>query len=425
MKILWLVNIPLPEVSILMGERPLPYGGWLINASLELSKKDNIDLSITYPKNKIKNYKKIKGDRITYYAFQSIKKNNLNQIVVNYDLKGIIEEVNPELVHIFGTELPHTLAMVNVCIMKNVKTVLSIQGLVSMIEGHMFANLPFKVIYGCTLRNLLLKDNIARLRKTFYTRGKNEIEAIKKTNNIIGRTTWDKACTLQINSKAKYFFCNETLREEFYKNKWELDRCERNSIFLSQGQYSFKGMHYIIKAMPFVLDRFPDAKLYISGKNIIKSNTIKDKLLLTYYGKYIKKQIKELDIESNVIFTGLLEEKKMCERYLKTHVFVSASSIENSPNSLGEAMILGVPCIASYVGGIPDMLKHEEDGFLYQTDAPYMLAYYICKVFENDNLALVFSENARKHSLKTHDKENNTKRMMEIYEEVIGNEKML
>jgi len=82
-------------------------------------------------------------------------------------------------------------------------------------------------------------------------------------------------------------------------------------------------------------------------------------------------------------------------------------------------MILGVPCVASYVGGVPDMLKHGEEGFIYQTDAPYMLAHYVCEIFENEDLALSFSKEAREHALKTHDRETNTKRLIEIYNSIL------
>ena len=118
-------------------------------------------------------------------------------------------------------------------------------------------------------------------------------------------------------------------------------------------------------------------------------------------------------------FTGILYEKQMCERHLKSHVFVCPSSIENSPNSLGEAMILGVPCVASDVGGVADMLKHQEEGFVYQADAPYMLAHFVCEVFADDEIALQISVNARKHAMRTHDPEKNLKALLSIYEQII------
>ena len=420
MNILWLINIPLPEASQLMGENPSPFGGWLINASKDLANKEDVELSIAFPSNKANKFRELKGEKINYYPFIPVKENDNKVIENNESFETLLNNLKPDIVHIYGTEIAHTLSMVNTCNKINIKTVISVQGLVSIIEKHMYSNLPIYAIYGNTFRNIIRKDNVRGLKKLFRNRGKNEIEAIKRTNHIIGRTTWDKACSNQINPQANYHFCNETLREEFYKHQWDVNDCEKHSIFLSQGQYPIKGLHYMLEAIPLILKRFPKAKVYISGKDITKSDSIKDKLLMTYYGKYIKKMIKKLNLERNVVFTGPLDEKKMCQRYLKSHVFVCPSSIENSPNSLGEAMILGVPSVASYVGGIPDMLKDKEEGFLYQHDAPYVLAQYVCEIFENQDLALKFSKNARERALKTHDRDENTRRLIEIYNEIVS-----
>ena len=82
-------------------------------------------------------------------------------------------------------------------------------------------------------------------------------------------------------------------------------------------------------------------------------------------------------------------------------------------------MILGVPSVAANVGGIPDIIKHKEEGFLYQHDAPYMLAHYVCEIFSNTKLSLSFSIKARERlSMKTHDKDTNTKRLVEIYQSI-------
>ena len=419
MNILWLINIPLPEASQLMGEKPSPFGGWLINASKDLANKEGVKLSIAFPSNKANKFKDLKGEKINYYPFIPVKETDNKVIEYNQSFERLLNNLQPDIVHIYGTEIAHTLSMVNTCNKLNIKSVISVQGLVSIIEKHMYSNLPIHAIYGNTFRTIIRKDNVRGLKRLFRNRGKNEIEAIKRTNHIIGRTTWDKACSKQINLDAKYHFCNETLREEFYKHQWDINDCEKYSIFLSQGQYPIKGLHYVLEAMPLILKKFPQSKVYISGKDITKSDSIKDKLLMTYYGKYIRKMIKRLNLERNVVFTGPLDEEKMCQRYFKSNVFVCPSSIENSPNSLGEAMILGVPSVASYVGGVSDMLKHKEEGFLYQHDAPYMLAHYICEIFENKDLAMRLSKNAREHALKTHDRDENTRRLIEIYRDVL------
>ncbi|MBQ3625427.1 MAG: glycosyltransferase family 4 protein, partial [Synergistaceae bacterium] len=113
---------------------------------------------------------------------------------------------------------------------------------------------------------------------------------------------------------------------------------------------------------------------------------------------------------------------EMCERYLKSHVFVSPSSIESQSNSIGEAIILGVPVVSSDVGGIRsnwnNELIHNENGYVYPADAPYMLAYYIMNLFNNDELAQKFSHNARPKAIKFYDKEVNFKSLVDEYNKI-------
>jgi len=363
MKILWLTNIPLPEASMLMNEKITPFGGWLVNASFNLAEQEGIKLSIAFPKNGVNEIKILEGRKIKYYTFPIVDEKEVVNDKYSLSFDKILEEIKPNVVHVFGTEYPHTLAMVNACNNKRIKIVVSIQGLVSVCEKHYYAQLPNHIINRFTLRDFLKQDNVKQQRDKFKKKGKLEIEALKKVKHVIGRTTWDKACTTQINPKVKYHFCNETLREEFYKHTWDISKCEKHSIFVSQSSYPIKGLHFMLKAMPLILDQYPNAKLYIGGSDITKEITLKEKLKISSYGKYIKELIKKYNLKDKVIFTGLLNEKQMCERYLKSNIFVCPSSIENSSNSLGEAMILGVPCVASNVGGVRDMLEDNEEGF--------------------------------------------------------------
>ena len=86
-------------------------------------------------------------------------------------------------------------------------------------------------------------------------------------------------------------------------------------------------------------------------------------------------------MEKHVVFVGSLNAQDMVKEYLQANIFVCPSSIENSPNSLGEAQILGVPCVASFAGGIPDFMKGNEE-FLYRFDDVQMMAERICRIFK-------------------------------------------
>ncbi len=416
MNILWVTNVALPEASLLMNEKPRPFGGWFESASARLADEDSIELSIAFSKNGLRTVQILKGEKINYYAFPLVSEKYVSSNKKNSYLEKILDEARPNVVHIFGTECLHTLAMVNAC--QKGKVVISIQGLVSIIQRHYMSGLPENVQNRFTIRDFIKQDNLKQQQSKFVKRGAFEIEALQKVKHIIGRTTWDRACTYQINPDAKYHFCNETLRDEFYKHTWDINRCEKHSIFVSKGSYPIKGLHFMLEAMPFILKRFPDTKLYVGGKNITKSDTLKDKLKISSYGKYVKENINKNNLQNKVIFVGILDEKQISERYLRSNVFVCPSSIENSPNSLCEAMILGVPCVASDVGGVADLLKHKEEGFVYQSDAPYMLAHYVCEIFANDELALQFSKKARVHAMKTHDAQMNLNTLLSIYEQI-------
>ena len=82
-------------------------------------------------------------------------------------------------------------------------------------------------------------------------------------------------------------------------------------------------------------------------------------------------------------------------------------------------MILGVPSIASDVGGVTDLMTHKKEGFVYQADAPYMLAHYVNEIFRSNELANRFSQNARKRALITHDPEINSKQLRYIYNQIV------
>ena len=109
----------------------------------------------------------------------------------------------------------------------------------------------------------------------------------------------------------------------------------------------------------------------------------------------------------------------MKAQYLSCNVFVSTSTVENSPNSIGEAMLLGCPIVASNVGGIKNMLVDEKEGLLYPVDEFYMLASYIKRIFSDDSLAIKLGNNAKDHAIVTHDFEKNYNNMLDIYKQII------
>ena len=411
MKVLWITNVALPDVCKDLNVRVSPFGGWLTGYLNEILNNVTCLVSV-FPFSKT-----IKGSlgNITYYGFKS--KGNKKELL-NY-FSDIIDKEKPDVIHIFGTEYTHSNLMMKASkelgMLRN--TVVSIQGLVSVYAKHYFAYLPRKVIYGFTFKEVLKRNNVKLFAEKFKEQGILEVETLKEVKNVIGRTDWDEACVKQINPNINYYFCNESLRESFYDKEWNLENCEKHSVFVSQASYPIKGFHLMLEGFKEIVKKYPDAKLYTTGKNPL---TIKgmDKLKQSLYSKYLGKLIKKYKLENNVEFLGFLSEEKMAERFLKSNVFVSPSSIENSPNSVGEAMLLGVPTVSSDVGGVKNMLTHGKDGFIYPADEPYMIEYYVSKIFESSDLAKEISKSAKEHAEYTHNRFLNGKTLMEIYNNI-------
>ena len=274
------------------------------------------------------------------------------------------------------------------------------------------------ILRSVTFRDILRRDMLIQARRKFRARGVCEKEYIKRTSHVTGRTSWDFVHSKSINPDVQYHFCNEILRHEFYNSGWDLTKMERHRIFISQAGYPLKGMHMVLKAIGIVRRTYPDTKVQIAGPDITYGKDPLARLKRGGYGKYINGLIDKYSLQDSIVFTGNLDAGQMADQFKKAHVFVCPSTIENSPNSLGEAQLVGTPVIASYVGGVPDMVRDGETVLLYRPEEFEMLAHNIVRLFENDDLALRLSKNGRTESAARHDKHVNANRMLDIYKKI-------
>lgn len=173
-----------------------------------------------------------------------------------------VRTFDPDVIHIWGTEYGHTLAMINAAEATGYldKAVISIQGLCSVIAKHYCEGIPGTVQRSNTFRDFIRRNSLRDQQKKFVLRGEMEKKALQKARHVIGRTDWDKACTTQLNPEVHYHFCNETLRKEFYDGNWSYSACEKHSVFCASGEYPVKGLHYVLEALHIVSKVYPDVK---------------------------------------------------------------------------------------------------------------------------------------------------------------------
>lgn len=417
MKILWLTNNIMPYPASKLKVTPSVFGGWLLSLVDAIIMYDDVELAIAtiYDCKKIEQFD---DGKIKYYLIPGKLNHKYYKKTEKY-FKELDDIFCADIVHLQGSEFYHGLAYLNA--LPNKKIILSIQGLVSICGRDFLADISkVDIIKSITFRDIIKFDNLIQMQKKYLIRGSYEQQIIKKVEYVIGRTTWDYSCTLALNRKLKYNKIDESLRKKFYDSIWNINVIKPYTIFISQASQPLKGFHIFLDALLLVKKEFPNVKVYVGGQNIIKYNTIYDKIKLSNYGNYLRKKIKKNHLENNIKFLGLLSEQQMIEKLLEANVFVLPSKIENSSNSLCEAMLLGVPCVASFVGGTPDMLEHNLEGYLYPYDSSELLANYIIKIFKDRDLAKKISKNARARALKRHNLKNNVTKIYDLYVDVFN-----
>ena len=428
MRVLWITNAVFPEVSFsLTGQRKsfTGTGGWMQAAANHLVVSGGIELCIAGVSDEVNTLYRYQGESVLYFLIPQGKGNiHINKDFIPY-WKAVNDVFRPDIVHIHGTELPHSYTFLQA--VPDANAVVSIQGLMSHICKVYSAGMSkMDLLRSVTIRDIGLDilrprqmcGTLCSVKRNFTIRGSIEPLIYQKVSNVIGRTSWDRSNVLSINPDLRYFCCNETLRPVFYEGKWEYDRCVPHTIFLSQATYPFKGLHMVLRALETVLRKYPDAKVLVAGNTRFSPSSFKEHLLQDGYSKFIRRLMKNLGIgDGSVVSLGPLDAEGMKQQYLSCNVFVSASAIENSPNSLCEAQILGVPCIATDAGGTRDMIPDERCGRIYDYYDTEKLARLIIETFESSPI-FDGAEEIRVARIR-HDAKRNTSRLMEIYSDLM------
>lgn len=358
-----------------------------------------------------------------YYVF--FKKNELTKsmsLSCFEKYASVIEQFKPDVIHVHGTE--KNLAQVqNFC--KSVPVVISIQGILYGYKPYSYNYLDLKkVLRQHTFKNLLGYGGVGLMYRFLKNGESYERDIFSNAKYFIGRTDWDKANVMFSNPKAKYFRGEELLRDEFYQNanSWNINKCHRHTIFMPSGFNPIKGMHLAIEAVGLLKKFYDDVVLVIPGlfDDIFKKQRATNVILGEEYIRYIKQRIIDLNLSENVKFLPRLDALGMIRQMQSANVFLSPTSIDNSPNVVGEAMMIGVPLVTTPVGGELSFLTDNYSNLFAPAGDVYMMAYQIKKLLDDDNLAERLSQNAYKIALVRHDPEKTAAQYLDIYNNVIN-----
>lgn len=355
------------------------------------------------------------GGKKIRFTYQSIPK------WIQTEVANRIKAFNPDVIHAQGTEYFFGCFPPEVYCGKPV--VVSVQGLISGIHQHYMGGISPKELRGTNWNaRFFVKGRTLLSEQTTWREGRavQEQKVLRQQNYFIGRTDWDRNVVHFYNPRARYFAVNENLRPPFLTARRTNQTIKRHTIYCSAAaSTAFKGAHWLIRAVAALKSEFPDIELRIAAADgMHKPASLKARLLDQSYYAYLRRLIRQLDVADHIVALPSLSAEQVAEELKSAELFVLPSMCENSPNSLGEAMLVGTPSIATFVGGVPSILKDGVEGKLVPPGDPAALAGAIRRWFLHPEEAEACVEPARATALKRHDAKANAEATLAVYREL-------
>jgi len=420
MRVLWFTNtsscyIPKEGLSQNHGYNG---GGWISSAEKAIKTNKDIELAVSFVLNG--QPEKCEQNGVTYYPIESLNfrvlmklKNGLkslftkpesyeNKIWAYYinQFKRIIEDFKPDIIQVWGSEFWYGLAWK----VTDVPVVLHLQGILNpYFNAYNPPGISWKdIIKG--QNGLVEKLKVLRSLKIWQGGCYREKEIFKGLKAVLGRTEWDKRVAYCLNPQAKYFHVDEILRDSFYKPS--MRKIPQNlKIVTTISSPPYKGFDMVLKT----------AKILKENLNI--------KFEWLCYGNISPRMIEKIiGVNHQDVFIkleGTASQERLREAELSATLYFHPSYIDNSPNSICEAQMLGLTVVAVNVGGISSLVSDGKDGFLVPANDPYQAAYLIKKLYDNPIMNTVMGEKGKAKSIKRHNPQTIAEQLKVAYKEII------
>lgn len=414
MRVLWFANTPANAIEYFNKELK-GTGGW--QKALDEELQNHVDLHIAFH-NSYYNHTTFKYKNTTYHPIK-IYKNKFHKYwsiftnkVIDKEFKNeylkIIDEVKPDIIHIHGTENPFG------CIIDetDIPVVVSIQGVLTIISHKYFSGIESKYLSVSKRKKIFFRNNFKKNYRKMVEMAKIERRTLVKCKYIFGQTDWDRRVSQILAPNSLYWRLDRIIRSEFYQYEWRYRSNKNFIIFTINSNHFYKGFETLCLSLNELNNIGFNCEWHVAGIS-------EDDLIV----KVVKKKIKNKFPNHNLKLLGNLNEKELTEKLLDSNLFIMTSHIENESNALYEAMILGLPCISTFVGGTGSTIEDGYNGILIQDGDPYAMAGAILELYNDKEKAILLGQNARETALKRHDKNTVINDIIYNYNKIINDSK--
>jgi len=417
MRVLWFTTTPSHGATFLNHK---DVGcSWIESLESSLTKKEDIQLGIAFlwSGKKTQSYK---IDRTWYYPITpKVVKGKLRKFYSRWSHKitvkenvpeylKVVKEFAPDIIHIFGTENDYGMMIPEI----DVPCVIHIQGSLIMCNHKWYSGLTKSDVFSYSGKWQLLKGHgLFHSYLTFKKAADRERVIFKNSRYFAGRTDWDRRLTTTLSPAATYFHCDEMMRPVFYLHRWAQHTRKHYIIISVIRNVIYKGLETVYETKGMLDSLFPGLQITWKIVGVSEQDEIAFLVQRKYRGAWAKAGIQLL---------GPLQENELLNEMLNADLFVHPSHIENSSNGLCEAMLLGMPALATYAGGTSSLLTDKEEGLLVQDGDPYSLAGAIAELIRKRDYAKGLGTKARARAIARHDPAKIVDEVMNIYSSVIS-----
>lgn len=271
---------------------------------------------------------------LTIYRYRNKGAHNKDAIGRIPEIVEQMLKLNPSVCHIHGTSL-FSWKVFDALNGKGIPTMLTVHGLVKEEKRKSLKNrFSFKTLY------------------QLWTQTSAERKLLQSTSNAIVDTQYvvDQIGRYRLRSKPKLTVIPQGIDDVFFDLS-----CSRDSrMILSVGVFSPRKGHLLtIQAFERVSKQIPHATLTICG--IVSDEA---------YFKEVEEYVKASPCKDKISFLTNLPKDQLLTLYEQAHVFALHSQEESQGIVLAEAMAVGLPVVATNVGGIPYVVDNGETGLL-------------------------------------------------------------
>lgn len=376
----------LPELVVDRDEIESWPSPWTVMLSQELAKYGNLELHVVTVTSLVPYNQMVKKNGITFHILKAslplwltkvLRLPEESTLLINPIWKMIkaLKSIQPDIVHGHGTEGPFALAALSA----GFPAVISIQGIME----YIYAAMPSR-------RSQLLRHL--------------ERYAVRKARFINVKSSLSQEFISKINPRAHQYFIEPPINDVFWAN----DKVKfAYSLFFIGSLLKRKGIEEWLETFARLKKRVPQLKGYIVGSGEAS------------YVNALRNEYAMFVDSGDLQFLGQMNQQHIAAMYRMGGILLLASHVENSPNSVMEAMAAQLPVVATKVGALASMVSDHENGLLVDNKDVEQMVAAVSSLLNNPRLYMQCSSKGRETARRRWKPDLIAEQHIKMYEDIL------